>query len=326
MCVDCLCALQDIPSPRAEFGHPDVAIVLTSLSYYYKGITENQLQQCFELLYKLDNPYLEYEQWVGCNNEAPSDLRQLNGVNIKDHEQFRDKIVPTFAHNSAVIDFFLSSVVFPKAAKEFPYKLSTSGWDLVESKQHVTTGFSGTNDNRYLLPTPITQADPVKQLSTNALVLAYILQPENNHYMCMRGEGGQTSKANDFLELLVQQQPEIRVLLDVGAQMLELQNEELVRCWLTAARNPDIKAAVYFNEHDELSILPRDGTPSSFYSSPFAQRLDKCIVYLDDGHTRGTDLKLPRDTRALVTLGPKVTKDRLLQGLSIVKVPVSTVH
>lgn len=121
-------------------------------------------------------------------------------------------------------------------------------------------------------------------------------------------------KTEEFLKLLVQQTPEIRVLLDVGAQMLELQNEDLVRCWLKLTQAPNIEAAVYFNDKDELMVLQRSGTPSSFYSSPFAQQLDKCIVYLDDGHTRGTDLKLPRHTRALVTLGSKVTKDRLLQG------------
>ncbi|KAG9125299.1 hypothetical protein FRC07_008195 [Ceratobasidium sp. 392] len=303
---------KDIPSLRAEFGHPDVAIVLTCLSYYYHGLTDDQLGICFELLYKLDNPALEYEQWVHENKAIPLQLRQLNGVNMKDREQFTVKLFPAFSCNSAVINFFLSSVVFPKSAKQFPHKLSTSGWDLAEAKGHVTTGFSGTNDNRYLLPVSISQSDPVKQSSTNALVLTYLLRPENNHYLCARGAGGKVCSAKEFLGTLVKQNPEIRVLLDVGAQMLDLRNDELVKHWLEL--RPDVSAAVYFNDMDELVILPQNGSPASFFSSPFAQQLDKCIVYLDDGHTRGTDLDLPRQTRAAVTLGPKVTKDRLLQG------------
>ncbi|CAE6431595.1 unnamed protein product [Rhizoctonia solani] len=297
---------KDIPSLKAEFGHPDIAIVLTCLSYYYHGLTDDHLDRCFKLLFKLDNPSEEYEQWVKRNKATPEEVKQLNGVNLLDREQFAKRLIPTFARNSATINFFLSSVVFPKGAKEFPSKLSTSGWDLAETKHHFTTGFSGTNDNRYLLPTSIAQTDPVKQLSTNALVLDYILQAENNHYVCMRGNNER------FLELLVAQDPEIRVLLDVGALMLELQNEELVRYWLRL--RPDVEAAVYFNDCDELVVLPRNGTPALFSTSSFTQQLDKCIVYLDDGHTRGTDLKFPRETRALVTLGPKVTKDRLLQG------------
>jgi hypothetical protein len=288
--------------------------VLTCLSYYNHGLTDAQLDTCFELLYKRETPALEYEQWVHRNPNIPAHLRQLNGLNLRDRDQFTNELVPAFSRNSAVVDFFLSSVVFPKEAKEFPHKLSTSGWDLAEVKSHVTTGFSGTNDNRYLLPTSIAQVDPVKQSSTNALVLTYLLRPENNHYLCTRSADGGTCSTKELLKLLVNQEPEIRVLLDVGAQMLDLENEELVRYWLEL--RPGIDAAVYFNDKDELVILPQHGTPVSFLSSPFAQQLDKCVVYLDDGHTRGTDLKLPRETRAAVTLGPKVTKDRLLQGMS----------
>ncbi|KAF8601975.1 hypothetical protein BDV93DRAFT_607791 [Ceratobasidium sp. AG-I] len=306
---------KDIPSLRAEFGHPDVAIVLTCLSYYYHGLTNAQMDTCFEMLYKLDNPTLEYEQWVRANDDTPQDLQHLSGVNIKDREQFGEAIVPAFARNAAVVNFYLLSVVFPKEAKEFPHKLATSGWDLAQAKDHikthVTTGFSGTKDNQYLLPTSIAQADPVKQSSTNALVLSYLLQPENNHY-ASTSASGETCSAKDFLKLLVGQKPEIRVLLDVGAQMLELQNEDLVRCWLEM--RPEISAAVFFSDKDELMALPQNGTSVPLATSPFAQQLDKCIVYLDDGHTRGTDLKLPKQTRAAVTLGPKVTKDRLLQG------------
>ncbi|KAG8732082.1 hypothetical protein FRC10_001233 [Ceratobasidium sp. 414] len=303
---------KDIPSPRAEFGHPDVAVVLTCLSYYNHGLTNDQLNTCFESLYKLDNPVLEYEQWVRRNEQTPANVRHLSDVNLKDYEQFTKEIIPTFAYNSAVIDFFLSSVVFPEEAKQFPHKLTTSGWDLAEVKSHVTTGFSGTNDNRYLLPTSIAHFDPVKQSSTNALVLTYLLQPENNKYLRICGTNSDACSAKEFLDLLVKQDPEIRVLLDVGAQMLGLKNDELVTYWLQL--QPDVAAGVYFDDKDELVILPQNGLPIPFSASPLAQQMDKCIVYLDDGHTRGTDLKLPRGTRAAVTLGPKVTKDRLLQG------------
>ena len=303
-----------MPSLRAEFGHPDVAIALTCLSYYYGGLTKEQVLQCFDLLTKLDNPNMEYDQWVesGKDVDIPKSLRQFNGVNTDDDTQVNEVLVPLFERNTRVIDFYLSQVVFPRAAKEFPHKLSTSAWDLVEDKSNVTTGFSGTNDNRYLLPTSITQEDPLSQLSTNALVLRYLLQPENNHYECTGGINGERESAEAFLERLVRQDSEIRVLLDVGAQMLELQNEDLVRHWLDL--KPDISAAIFFDDLDHLLVLTQDGTVEPFTSSPFNRQLDKCIVYLDDAHTRGTDLKLPRETRAAVTLGPKVTKDRLLQG------------
>ena len=131
----------------------------------------------------------------------------------------------------------------------------------------------------------------------------------------MAREGGEGRTMREFLELLAFQRPEIRVLLDVGAQMLELQNDELAQTWLNI--RSDVSAAVYFNEDDELTVLTQDGSTQLLVSSPFAQQLDQCIVYLDDAHTRGTDLKLPSGFRAAVTLGAKVTKDRLAQGMYI---------
>ncbi|KAH7917777.1 hypothetical protein BV22DRAFT_1042213 [Leucogyrophana mollusca] len=306
---------KDAPALRAEFGHPDVAVTLTCLSYYYGGLEEEQLMLCFQLLVKDDNPNLEYETWVsGCDN-IPETLRQLSGVNMKSTEQRTKFLFPLFRHNQVVINFFLSRVVFPKEAKEFPKKLACSGWDLAERKReisNVVTGFSGTNDNRYLLPTSITQRDPEHQLCTNARVLAYLLRPENNYYQCTANPNGQQLATDDFLKLLRDQTPEIRILLDVGAQMLELQNKELVVRWLNV--KPSAQAAIYFNEDDELTVLSRDGNVELLVSSQFAHRLDQCLLYLDDAHTRGTDVKLPLGSRAAVTLGPKVTKDRLAQG------------
>ncbi|KAI0283264.1 hypothetical protein BC826DRAFT_1110222 [Russula brevipes] len=303
---------KDVPSLRADFSHPDVAIALTCLSYYYGGLTKDQVLFCFELLGKLDNPEMEYWVWVESGQDIPAELRQLNGVNTEDETQVDEFLVPLFSRNTGVIDFYLSQLVFPRAAREFPSKLPTSAWDLVEDKENVTTGFSGTNDNRYLLPTSITQEDPGSLLFTNALVLRHLLRPENDHYQCTEGDNGEPESATAFLQRLVNQDPEIRVLLDVGAQMLELQNEELARRWLSL--RPDVSAAIFFNDLDHLTVVTTNGTIEPFISSPFNRQLEKCVVYLDDAHTRGTDLKLPIGMRAAVTLGPKVTKDRLVQG------------
>jgi hypothetical protein len=303
---------KDVPSCRAEFGHPDIAIALTCLSYYYGGLDEKQIATCFRQLLKQDNPALEYETWIkGLSRDSlPENLRFLSGINMESTEQFTACLVPLFGHNKAVIDFFLAQIVFPKEAKEFPHKLSCSAWDLVERKSSrlPTTGFSGTNDFRYLLPTTIAQHALVHQRGTNARVLTYLLQQEHDHYDSHAvGEG-----ARELLGVIAKQSPEIRVLLDVGAQVLDLQNDEVAKMWLEI--NQDAQAAIYFNKNDELVVRTRDQVIEPFTSSCFSQQLDRCVLYLDDAHTRGTDVKLPREFRAAVTLGPKVTKDRLVQG------------
>ena len=267
------------------------------------------------MLARLDNPEMEYDHWVGLGEDLPEGLCQLNGVNTEDKTQVDEILLPFFSRNKGAVDFYLSHVVFPRVAREFPFKLPTSAWDLVEDKKNVTTGFSGTNDNRYLLPTSITQDDPELVLGTNALVLQHLLLPENNYYECTEGLNGERESATAFLQRLVNKDPEIRVLLDVGAQMLELRNEELARHWLSL--RPDVSAAIFFNDSDHLTVVMLDGTIEPFISSPYNRQLDKCVIYLDDAHTRGTDLKLPKGMRAALTLGPKVTKDLLIQGMPI---------
>ncbi|KAJ8583955.1 hypothetical protein M405DRAFT_708883, partial [Rhizopogon salebrosus TDB-379] len=301
---------KDVPSCRAEFGHPDIAIILTCLSYYYGGLDEKQVAVCFGQLLKQGNPALEYETWIRGLQSLPESLLHLSGINMESAEQFTDYSVPHFWRNKTVIDFYLAQIVFPKQAKEFPNKLSCSAWDLAERKSSglPTTGFSGTNDFRYLLPTTIEQHALAHQRATNARVLAYLLQPENDRYDShAAGEG-----ARELLQAIANQTPEIRVLLDVGAQVLDLQNHEVAKAWLEIKQ--DAKAAIYFNKHDELVVLTRDQVVEPFTASSFAHQVNQCVLYLDDAHTRGTDVKLPREFRAAVTLGPKVTKDRLVQG------------
>lgn len=314
---------KDSPSGQSEFSHPDVALTLTCLSYYYGGLTENQLEVAFRALFKTDNPALEYEKWwkhMSCLENA--DLKHLNAVNLEDSRQWVERILPLFRYNKAVIDFYLSSVVFPLEAKEFEHKLSSSGWDLAEKKTHPTTGFSGTNDNKYLLPISITQQDTEQQRNTNASVLSYLLQPGANDYVPVKQENDTRLGTIDLLKLLANPKSRntepIRVLLDVGAQVLELNNEQVATTWLGLVAPSQVKAAVYFNEDDELTVLTREGVKEPVLISAFAERLDDCIVYLDEAHTRGTDLKLPPKCRAAVTLGPNLTKDRLVQGQLVV--------
>ena len=157
----------------------------------------------------------------------------------------------------------------------------------------------------------VTQHDLDHQQGTNAKVLAYLLQPENDFYVVTH-ENGERQTTFEFLRLVTTQLPEIRVLLDVGAQILEVFNRQVVKAWLDIDRVA--AGAIYFNENDELTVLTRNGTTQLLSSSPLSQQLDRCLVYLDHAHTRGTDIRLPTGTRAAVTLGLKVTKDALVQG------------
>ena len=302
-----------IPAPTAEFGHPDVVVALTFLSYYYSGLTDGQLRKALELLERTDDPRREWASWVIDCPGLPDKLRDWTAINLDDDRMCFEELFPRLKYSKKAIDFFLTNVVFPKEGKEFDEKLSTSGWDLVSThSQHITTGFSGTNDNRFMLPLSICQQDLPELKHTSGQVLDFLLRDENLQYHCAQDDKGGQISTDGLLRILNSIDVSVRVFIDVGAQVLDTTNRDFVKLWMDIRQ--DVKAGIYFDEDDNIMVLTRDLKDEKLSVSSFYGRLEQCVVYLDEVHTRGTDLKLPATARAAVTLGPKLTKDRLVQG------------
>ncbi|KAM0416006.1 hypothetical protein ACHAPT_013033 [Fusarium lateritium] len=306
---------KDNPTPRSEFSHPDVVIVLTCLSYYYSGLEDEALFSALELLVRSDNAALEYHAWVETAPTLPQAFKHMEGVNLRDRVQCISDIFPHLRYSKAAIDYYLSRMVFAKESREFPDKFSASGWDLSKSKNNPTTGFSGTNDSRYVLPLDMKQLDLPEQKHTNALVLEHLLRPENGIALMPQEMKAATFDSQSLLQMVENMSDKTRVILDVGAQVIDLTNLELAREWLKCRSDDEhTQAVIFFNDLDEIVVLDRSGKVEELQTSPFADQLDQCLVFLDEAHTRGTDLKLPADYQAAVTLGANLTKDRLVQA------------
>ncbi|KAK2793814.1 hypothetical protein FQN51_001032 [Onygenales sp. PD_10] len=304
---------KDSPAPRAEFSHPDATIVLTCLSYYYEGLSDAQLKTAFDKLFLGDNSQAEYDVWIRKALTLPKIFHKVTGVNLQDLQQCTQELYPHLRYSKGAIDYYLCQVVFPKEMKEFPDKLSSSGWNIGREKARPMTGFSGTNDSQYLLPLSVHQCSLADQIHTNAKQLLCVLKPENKFHPTGKGSKWENFDAKTLLDMVIKAEPQIQVILDVGAQVLELQNEQLARRWLEKDTSTSVEAVIYFHDN-ELYVLTRDGHKETFVVSPYAMQTEKCLVYLDEVHTRGTDLSLPDHYRAAVTLGPNLTKDRLVQA------------
>ncbi|CAF1307389.1 unnamed protein product [Rotaria sordida] len=67
---------KDVPAERTEFGHPDIALVLTQLSYYYSGLNDSQMIQCFNRLSEEErDPESIYDEWI--SQEDENDVPQI---------------------------------------------------------------------------------------------------------------------------------------------------------------------------------------------------------------------------------------------------------
>ena len=278
-----------VPSDQAEFGHPDVSILLTCLSFYYSGLSFSQFHQTISHLLKFDEPAQEFDMWIR-TIYVPESLRSWRSINVDDEPQ-TIKLWNLLRYQVTVIDFFLNHFVFPRFAKTFLRKLVSSGWDVpitVDSystggaigrhNKSQTVGFSGTNDNRTLLPLNVLQNDLPGLSHTNAEVLTYLLQARNRRYYVVADDRGKRLSEKAFLEDL--KRKSIRMLIDAGALILELDNYSLAKTWL--AVDTEAQAAVYFDQNDCARVLYRFGKIQPLVASPFLNNLGACLVYLDE--------------------------------------------
>ena len=305
------------PSDQAEWGHPDVAILFTCLSFYYDGLSIAQLRQSLEHVLKSDDPSQTYDRFSQ-QSSLPDSLKDWNAINVDDEAQLKE-IWLHIHYNVIAIDYFLNNFVFPRHAKQFQMKLQASGWDIPlfsstdqssRTASVLTTGFSGTNDWKGMLPLTISQCDLPRLSHTNAEVLSYLLQPRNKHYELAADHCGRHISEVELLHKITNMN--IRVIIDAGAQILEMDNESLAKTWLEIAHQAP--AIVYFKKDNKPWVRYRNGHEIPLLASPFADDSGECLVYLDEAHTRGTDLKMPTYARGALTLGLGQTKDHTVQA------------
>ncbi|KAF2647966.1 hypothetical protein K491DRAFT_722967 [Lophiostoma macrostomum CBS 122681] len=306
-----------VPSEQAEFGHPDAAIFFTCLGFYYFGLNPQQFSQGLRRVLSSHDPSSTYDRWTGSCHTLPEALQHWNVINVDDQGQMQ-LLWKYLRFSRSVLDHYMNHFVFPLHAKQFAFKLQASGWDLplLSSAEDTnrrcakTTGFSGTNDNKALLPLTIQQHDLPTLRQTNAEVLICLLQERNRGYHVAAREGKRLSERGFLKELA---QKKIRVLIDAGAYILEMSNAELAKTWLDIDTDP--QAAVYFGFDNRAWVRYR-GTKTAvpLLATPLANNLDGCLVYLDEAHTRGVDLKLPLHSRGALTLALGQSKDHTVQA------------
>lgn len=180
------------------------------------------------------------------------------------------------------------------------------------SSKAITTGFSGTNDIKSLLPLNIRQDDLPSLRQTNAEVLGYLLQERNRRYYLAADMNGRLTEEALLLKL---RNMRIRIFLDAGAYILEMTNRALVNAWLV--HDYEAKAAVYFDKGRAWVMSRNARAPQPLLASPWKDGITgDVLVFFDEANCRGIDLKLPPDARAALTLALNQTKDHTVQGMS----------
>lgn len=109
----------DEPRGCSEFAHPDTALALTVLSYYYDGLSDSQVLQAFEKLLQLGlaNQHARYSAWFeaarpGLTEEEAKALDDVRKVDLTNAVQVK-QLQRAFRLSCGLIDFWLMICVLP---------------------------------------------------------------------------------------------------------------------------------------------------------------------------------------------------------------------
>lgn len=308
----------DTPSERAEYAQPDTLILFTVLAYYHSGISRAELKEAMYKLLKLGPiaQKAEYNIWLESAKPRMNE-RQLMALDTA------DKLDPTsdvqlqlmhevYRYNMAVIDFWLDISVFPRETMQFPRRLAANAFNLADNKQGNIVGFSGTKDNKRLLPLQVRQQVPNLQsvFATDGKMLHLVLS--NEQVICLDDT---MPLSSSVLQLAMKHKA--NALIDTGATMAGLSNQQVALQVLELLQNEedraDLLGVVYFNKIQRTwMVMNRSRRSWPLGASPIHER--DAFVYFDESRCRGADMKLRENATAVLTLSPFICKDKLMQG------------
>ncbi|KAG2492053.1 hypothetical protein HYH03_009551 [Edaphochlamys debaryana] len=313
-----------VPSERSEFAQPDVALLLTHLSYYQDGLSADELQAALAKLLAMGPSARRYdyeERWLPLARDRIAEEH----LPLLDSAAKLDPSNPTqmqllhayFSHNTATVDFWLTYCVLPTETRQFPQRLAASAWHLAGRGGGGVVGFSGTNDNHRLLPLQVHKAEPEEPslAATNGKMLHVIVE-HSLGFTTLPAESGGLPAWQALLDTALALQRrgvELSALIDCGALLAGTSNRSAAAYLLSRLDRGRYRGVTYFDEGQRFWVVEdRQGRRAPRHASPIPEA--DTFVLFDEARCRGADLKLRLGAVGLLTLGPGSTKDKVMQA------------
>jgi len=310
----------DTPSERAEFAHPDVAIGFTILSYYREGLSIEQIHEAVRLLSTMgtNSQKSHYDTWFHTGKKAlteseQSKLDKFAKIDLG-NEELRKLLHEKFRFNAEMINFWLNNCVFPMETKQFPSRIMCNAWHLAANERGQIVGFSGTDDRKRLMPLQVTQNQVENKtvIATNGKMLSMILTKTISTITLEEDEKASFHKLIVMINDLHKEN--VKALIDSGALVRGISNEEFARQLVKSFTDKVTFKGVVFpqGKSGQWMILDRDLYKCPLKESPIKEK--ESFVLFDESRCRGADMRLEPNACAILTIGPNMTKDKLMQA------------
>ncbi|EGZ11143.1 hypothetical protein PHYSODRAFT_520653 [Phytophthora sojae] len=306
----------DVPSERSEFSHPDVCIVLTLLGYYHSGLTDKEVGITFRMLLRLDisEQRQKYSQWFasiegGLSAEKQKALCDVRHVSLSDARQF-GTLCRVYKFCMEAINFYLNTCVFARDTQQYPQRLSRTAWNLAAGDNNI--GFSGTNDNHRLLPLSVMQREP-NESGTNGKMVDKIVSVTEGYEVIRPRSHSFPVPWQTVLRCCMEKH--VQALIDTGALLAGVANHDAAE-FLLLQPDFEFQGVTYYDSREAFNcwvVVEKHRRLVTPLKSASMHEKETFVIF-DEARSRGSDMKLPHEASALLTLGPKLTKDKLMQG------------
>ena len=85
------------------------------------------------------------------DKEVAASLKSVTMIDLSNDVQ-KALLIKHFSHNFETINLWLSEIILPAETQQFPNRLLSNAWHLCSNDYCRPLGFSGTDDNKLLLP------------------------------------------------------------------------------------------------------------------------------------------------------------------------------
>jgi hypothetical protein len=207
------------------------------------------------------------------------------------------------------------------------FRLTATSWNLAQNKSSSIVGFSGTNDNHRILPLQVRQysaskndhRDPILNDldGTNGKMLQMMME----HTVAVRQLGIEARNSHLLINIIKDgvegSMQMVHALIDCGALLAGTDLHDFSKCILALLPLEAFGGVTFFcgeksNESKNWVVLERSGRLLHKDISPIKE--SETFVIFDEPRCRGTDLKLRSDAIGLLTLAPKICKDKIMQA------------
>eukprot|EP00961_Rhodomonas_salina_P053465 717141-Rhodomonas_salina.1 len=313
----------DTPSERSEFSHPDCQLMLTALAFYYDGLDTEQIKETFQAIISLENQENKRQVFkqmfaqssASMNAEVREGVDHSDKIDLTNAAQLQ-QLHKHFRFNTETINFFIEHRVLPFETAEFPQKIMATAWDQADVAHATCVGFSGTKDTSRLYPLSVTQSvpDDTELKGTDAEVAETLLGSKGVVCLDAYSDCKQASAAAPPPEwdavLQACLHHKVHALIDCGGLMAGITNRRVAERMLCSL--PDAFQGVTFYGEEQWRVLERSGDCEPMHISALLPKYT--FAFYDERRCRGADLKLLPDAVGLVTVGPKMTWDKLAQA------------